>query len=324
MADDLVPSPELAALVRRYLAAYAVNDADTVINLHADSAALSYIGSSDGEYWDGNTLRSILRGYMERKPLLELDFREVRGFERGNMGFVTTEADVFIPSTGKSSLVRATYIMTLDRGIWRIVHIHHSSPVANIDNMGYEAEGVEALLAAAESQPTDLGQTGIASVMFTDIADSTTLAEAMGDAGWGPVVTAHLEAVRKAITDAGGTLVKTLGDGSMSSFPSASAALCAALEIQRGNAARESEPRLRLRIGVHTGDVLEQGGDFVGTVVNKAARVAAITGPGDILVSDATRAMVGGARDFRFADPITVPLKGLEGDHLIHPLEWRQ
>lgn len=320
--SDFAASPELAAIVRRYLAAYGENDIDTLLNLFSDSGAVLYQGTAEDELWDGATLRAIMPAYAETKPGFRCRDLEVQAFERGDTGFAAFRVEIEF-ETGKTAIVRGTHLYRLERGMWRLVHAHHSSPRPNAENMGYEAAGLEDLLAAAASQPTDLGQTGIASVMFTDIADSTTLAEAMGDAGWGSIVASHLDMVRKAVTQSGGTLVKTLGDGSMSSFPSASAALIAARSIQRSNAAREGEPRLRLRVGVHTGDVMETGGDFVGTVVNKAARVAAITGPGEICVSDATRAMVGGTRDFRFGDAITVPLKGLEGEHLLHRLEWR-
>ena len=102
----------------------------------------------------------------------------------------------------------------------------------------------------------------------------------------------------------------------------ARAALTAAGVLQRDMAASQDEPHLQIRIVLHTGDLVEQDGDMFGTVVNKAARIAATAIPGTIHVSDATRIMVG-VGDFSFADPISVPLKGLEGDHAIHRLDWQ-
>jgi adenylate cyclase len=230
----------------------------------------------------------------------------------------------FHSTEGKSPIMRSTVIFNLEKGAWKIVHVHHSIPVNNIQGFGYEARGFEELLDAALSAQHDLGQSGIASIMFTDIADSTTIAEALGDARWTEAVKRHLQLVEAQIGQANGRLVKFLGDGVMSTFASARAALTAAQSIQRTNAAETAEPNLQIRIGLHTGEIITSDSDHYGTVVNKAARIAALTAPGDIRVSDATRIMVGGASDFRFTDPVTVSLKGLEGEHAVYKLEWRQ
>lgn len=79
-----------------------------------------------------------------------------------------------------------------------------------------------------------------------------------------------------------------------------------------------------MRIGLNTGDVIEAGDVFFGIIVNKAARVASATAPEEILVSDATRVMVGSVRDFAFADTADLPLKGLEGTHVVHRSAWQQ
>lgn len=321
MKQKFVKSPELRAIALRYLEAYGANDYEAVLNFYADDPAVRYIGSAEDEFWDGATLTALLNGPQSIKPEYKTIDLQLEAFERDGTGLVTFKG-YFEFSTGKSTWVRGTHVYVLDRGAWRLVHAHHSSPLPNIENMGYEIAGVEELLADAGST-TDLGQSGIASVMFTDIADSTTLAEMLGDTGWNRILSGHLDALRKIIEASGGRLVKTLGDGTMSSFPTATSALKAAQAIQLDNERRGGEPYLQLRIGLHTGDVVETGGDYVGGVVNKAARVAAIASPGDIRVSDATRAMVGNAREFRFDAGIKTPLRGLEGDHLVYRLEWQ-
>jgi class 3 adenylate cyclase len=160
--------------------------------------------------------------------------------------------------------------------------------------------------------------------LFTDIADSTTIAETLGDARWTEAVKRHLRLVEARIAAGGGHLVKSLGDGVMSSFASARAALDTARAIQRANAEETAEPQLQIPIGLHTGEIITSDSDHFGTMVNKAARIAALAAPGDIRVSDATRIMVGGATDLRFVDHASVPLKGLEGDHSVFKLEWRE
>ena len=183
--------------------------------------------------------------------------------------------------------------------------------------------GIEELAAVARSGQLDLGQTGIASIMFTDIVDSTALAAAVGDIAWSRIIKHHLDQMARLVTDHGGRMVKSLGDGTLCSFPSASAALTAARRIQQRMEAAESEPRLRLRIGIHTGDIVEAQGDYLGTVVNKAARITAVARPGEIRVSDATRAMVGSASGLEFSARETVSLKGFEGEHGLYLLDWR-
>ncbi|WP_299353729.1 adenylate/guanylate cyclase domain-containing protein [uncultured Shimia sp.] len=320
---DIKPSPELGAIVRRWLRSYASGDKDTVVNLFSDEACLGYIGSSHDEVWRGDTLRRGMASYMEDIPNFSWDRDDFRGFECGHLGWVEWFGERVSLDNGKEITFRSTFVLHLEQGVWRIVHVHNSNPVSNMQALGYESRGFEDLLEAAMAAPSGLTQTGIASVMFTDIADSSTLAEALGDAKWSTVVRTHLGLVTKLIEDAGGALVKSLGDGTLSAFPSVSAALQAAILIQRENAALTSEPNLRLRVGIHTGDVVQTGDDFFGTVVNKAARVAAAAAPNDIRVSEATRVMVGGNKEFNFADAASVPLKGLDGEHLIHRLEWQ-
>lgn len=320
--QDYTESPELAAIVRRYLNAYGDNDVDTLLNFFSDSRAVLYQGTAEDELWDGETFRAIMPAYVQTKPTFRIDALDVRAFERGTTGFAVFRLEIEFDS-GKCAVVRGTHLYSLDRGMWRLVHAHHSSPRPNTENMGYEAEGVEDLLQAAAHTPLDIGQTGMASVMFTDIVDSSAIAEAVGDTIWSAAVRRHLDELRNLIDAGGGRVIKSLGDGTMSTFPSARKALDCARAIQRAIAASDEEPHLPVRIGIHTGEVVDAGDDFFGTVINKAARVAALAGPGEIRVSDATRLMVGNLQGLIFSEPTDVALKGLEGRHAIYRLEWQ-
>ena len=312
---QITPSPELAAIVRRWLRAYATGDKAAVLNLFSADPALSYIGSAAEETWRDDDLRQAFGAYMDDLPRFDWEVDDFRGFECGAMGWVEWNGGRVAGETGKESTFRSTFILVLEKGVWRIVHVHNSNPVPNMQTMGYEARGFEELLEA--TQPTDFGETGIASIMFTDIADSTTLAETIGDARWSAAVKRHVAQVGTIITEHGGKLIKSLGDGTLSSFPSARAALSSAIAIQRAMEADDAEPRLQIRVGLHTGDLVAQDGDIIGTVVNKAARIAAIAVPGEIRQSDATRIMVGGAFEFTFGAPSTTLLRGLDGEHVI-------
>jgi len=189
--------------------------------------------------------------------------------------------------------------------------------------MGVRHTTFEGLLDAAGPADLGIGRGESATVMFTDIVGSSAPVEAMGDARWTGMVQAHVADLTRVVEAEGGRLVKSLVDGTMSAFPSSGAKLRAARTIQREMAERAGEPRLGLRIGLNTGDVIETDEHVFGTVVNKAARVAAMAGGNEIAVSDTTCAMVGATPDFVFRDPASVSLKGLEGDHVIYRLEWQ-
>jgi len=322
MQDDIKRSPEIEAIVRRWLISYGRRDSDATTNLFSSSAALTYVGSAEGKFWTGDALRQSFAAYTEDVPDFVHSEDHVIGYERGQVGWAQWIGGTRRGDSGKSATYRTTFVLTLEQAVWRIVLIHNSNPVSNLESMGYEARGFDELMAAAAGTISGLGQTGVTSVMFTDIADSTILAETLGDARWQPKIEHHLGLVRQVIENANGTFVKSLGDGTMSSFSSARAAMRAAQTIQTRIAQGANEPRLRVRIGIHTGDVVESDGDFFGTVVNKAARVAALAAPDEIRVSDTTRIMVGGTGDFSFEDAAAVALKGLEGEHVIYRLAW--
>ena len=158
--------------------------------------------------------------------------------------------------------------------------------------------------------------------MFTDVANSTEIANAIGDRAWAIAIGGHLDLQAAIIAEQEGVLVKTLGDGSMSSFGSASSALRAAIKIQTASAAADSDSNLKLRIGVHAGDVIQTESDFFGTVVNKSSRITALAQPEEILVSDVARAMASERDEFDFSDPLTVALRGMEGRHSVSSLIW--
>lgn len=123
------------------------------------------------------------------------------------------------------------------------------------------------------------------------------------------------------VVDGGGRVVKTLGDGAMFLFPSGGSALDAAVEIQR-NLVDHSDG-IRARIGIHTGDLMEQDDDLLGLTVHKAARVASAAGADQILASETTAGLVN-RKVYRFGEPMAVELKGLEGSHLLYPLDRKR
>tara|TARA_R110002072_G_scaffold193_5_gene1345 strand:+ start:1087 stop:2049 length:963 start_codon:yes stop_codon:yes gene_type:complete len=316
------PSPELAAIAARWIKGMVSQNGETLVNMLTQEEALLFCGTADKEVYRGDFFRDNYAAHVNEIPIGQLENVEIDAFESGDMGWAFWHGHISFPNIDQAPTARVTLIFALEQGIWKVQHIHNSFPVSNIEAWGYEHSAFDDLLRAVATADPQVGKTGIAAVMFTDIVDSSKLADILGDARWTDRVQLHMQSLGDEIARADGRLIKTLGDGTMSTFPSARSAMFAAQAIQRNLAEDLSEPRLSVRIGIHTGDVVEAGDDFFGTVVNKAARIANVTGPGEIRVSDATRIMVGGASEFTFEDAARVKLKGLPDDHTIYRLRW--
>jgi predicted ATPase/class 3 adenylate cyclase len=135
--------------------------------------------------------------------------------------------------------------------------------------------------------------TGTLTFLFTDIEGSTRLLQSLGD-DYRAVQDAHGEILHRAIADAGGTVVRTEGDAFFAVFHSPGGAVGAAVAIQRALASHawpHGRP-LRVRMGLHTGDGVLGGDDYLGIDVNRAARIAAAAWGGQVLLSDATAVLV--------------------------------
>jgi len=158
---------------------------------------------------------------------------------------------------------------------------------------------------------------GTVTIFFSDIEDSTSLNERLGDDGWMRVLDAHDGIVREQIQRHGGHVVKTQGDGFMVVFRDPPEAVRAAVDIQRAleEAPRIRRNRIRVRIGVHTGTVVSKDGDYFGRNVAMAARVAAQAAGGEIVVSDDVRMTLDDYDEFALTPFEAVELKGLSGFH---------
>jgi class 3 adenylate cyclase len=153
----------------------------------------------------------------------------------------------------------------------------------------------------------------LATLLFTDLVDSTPTAAKLGDRAWRELLAGHFAAARSALDRFGGREIDTTGDGILATFDGPANALRAA-EAIRDAAARHG---LRLRAGVHVGEVEFAGGDVRGVAVHEAARIMGKAGAGEILVSETTRALAQPS-GFAFEDRGPHTLKGLEGKRRLH------
>lgn len=166
---------------------------------------------------------------------------------------------------------------------------------------------------------------GTLTMMVTDIVDSTRLAESLGDRRWIGVLGEHNVLVRKQVAHHGGTEVKAQGDGFLVVFPSARRAILAAVDVQRALARyRDDHPDMpvTMRIGLHTGEIVDVDGDVLGQNVIVAVRIAAKADPGEIVVSGLTRDLTVSGGDLTFGPPDEVELKGLSQRWRVHRVSW--
>lgn len=318
------PSPELLAFSKRWYETIRIKNTDALQDYLSITDELRFIGTGEGEFWSGRVVRNGVGDFFKDMPEPEV-WEELEGeaFENGETGWSSFVHRIQFVGFSDVFITRTVLIFVLEGAAWKIVNRHASVPIPNLDFVGTEQLAIQRLVDAAREEGPEMTQTeGLASVLFTDLEGSTALTEAMGDQRWSVLIENHFQAVADIVQKHRGQFVKSLGDGTLSSFPSANEALMAAIEMQGAVASAAEEPRLGLRIGVHTGDVVQSRGDFFGTVVNKAARITATAAAGEILVSDATRAMVGGTTLFRFTDTISLQFSGLDGQHVLHRLGW--
>jgi class 3 adenylate cyclase len=163
---------------------------------------------------------------------------------------------------------------------------------------------------------------GMTAILFTDIADSTALTERVGDAAFREASRALDAGLREAIHDAGGAAIegKLLGDGVLATFPSAAQAIDGARRCLALSAASE----LGLHIGLHAGDVICEENNVFGGAVNIAARICALSAPGEILVSDVVRGMARSSAGVEFADRGEQEMKGVGEPVRLYEVRWRE
>jgi class 3 adenylate cyclase len=148
----------------------------------------------------------------------------------------------------------------------------------------------------------------LATVMFTDIVDSTRSAAEMGDQQWRRLLDSHDRIAKQSVEKHRGHLIKTTGDGVLATFDGPGRAVRCALALETAG----KQIGLPLRAGLHTGEIELRGRDVGGIAVHAAARVMAHCAPGEVLVSRVVTDLVAGA-GLKFAERGSHELKGLPG-----------
>jgi class 3 adenylate cyclase len=159
----------------------------------------------------------------------------------------------------------------------------------------------------------------MATILFTDIVDSTARASDVGDAAWKRIVAMHDDIVRNVLPEFGGRAIETAGDSFLVAFDNVESAIRCGLSLVSALAAIQ----LPIRVGIHSGEVV-MGGDTVrGLAVHAAARIVDQAHAGEVLVSSTTRDLAEGATGLTFESRGQFRLKGLNREYELFSLVLR-
>ena len=175
-------------------------------------------------------------------------------------------------------------------------------------DQGAVLDEVEAFVAGTQQEAARLDRV-LTTVMFTDIVGSTARAAALGDQRWRELLEAHNLKVRALVSRYRGVERGTAGDGFLATFDGPARAVTCALAVAEAMHAID----LEVRSGVHTGECQISGNDLSGIAVHVGARVAALAGPGQVLVSSTVRDLVAGS-GIELVEHGRHTLKGVDGE----------
>jgi class 3 adenylate cyclase len=240
-----------------------------------------------------------------KSPTIVLHRQKAPGFpfEGGRMLAASIPGATFVPLRGAVAHFALGDSDAVIRAVVRFAGLPGSAPRPAAQHL-VSASETSARDAGVDAQPPTT-----AVVVVADIAGSTQLTERMGDAAF-RARSRELDATLRAEVRANGGIVidaKTLGDGILATFPSGAQAIGAALQFERAAAA----VGLSLHVGVHAGDVIREADNVFGGAVNVAARVSALSAPGQVLVSDVVRGLARTSAGVAFDDLGEQEMKGI-------------
>jgi len=322
------PSEEIRQVVTRFFEAIRDGDEEGVRNRFSREPGFERFGSDPDEVWhEGEMAARILVQHM-RDQGGGFSWRladDVHAMIEGTVGWAGVRAEIDSP-WGGSIGYWFSCVLHLEHGEWKIVHIHSAVPTPNEEQGFFLTKSVDDIVEAVNESRPDLSASsapdGTVTIAFTDIEDSLRLNSFLGDQRWLEVLRVHNDVITDVTADHGGTVVKGQGDGFMLAFASARRALTCAQAIERAidGAFHGPGSMIRIRIGIHVGETVQEADDFFGHAVSYAARIASAAGGGEVVVSDLVHALVAQTGEFTFEDPRHVELKGIEGPQKVYPL----
>jgi class 3 adenylate cyclase len=160
--------------------------------------------------------------------------------------------------------------------------------------------------------PEGPGERVLATVLFTDIVDSTATMQRVGDSAWQELLSTHNRVLRAELNQFRGREIATTGDGFLAVFDGATRGVRCGVAMARS----AEKLGLAIRVGIHTGEVEFVGANARGVAVHTAARVMSVAGAGEVLVSSTTRDLLEGS-GIHLQDAGAHELKGLGGERYL-------
>ncbi len=254
--------------------------------------------------------------------------REIEGFDVSDMlGKVVSPTLVMHPDRAPYPPVDVARGLASGIPDARLVVFEDTPLLPWVGDMEAVARAIDEFLGegeeAAEAEAPEAG--AFRTVLFTDVEGSTALTQRLGDARAREVLRQHERIVREALKSHGGSELKTMGDGFMASFSSATRALECSIAMQRAFAAHNesAEEPILVRVGLNAGEPIAEDKDLHGTAVIEAARIAAAAKGGEILASNVVRELAKG-KDFLFSDRGDVTLKGFDEPVRLYEVRWQE
>jgi class 3 adenylate cyclase len=320
------PSEEIRQVVLRVFEAIRDGDEETVGVRFSRQPGFERFGTDPDEWWqDGEDAWRVWREQIRETGGFPWRLiGDIHAMREGPVGWASAQGE--FDAVEGPIIYRFTCVLHLEHGEWKIVQWHSSVPSPNEEHGFFLTKSVDDIVEAISESRPDLSASsaadGTVTIAFTDIEDSLKLNSFLGDQRWLEVVRVHNDVVTRITGEHGGTVVKGQGDGFMLAFASARRALTCAQTIERAIDAAFQGPGslIRVRIGVHVGETVQEADDFFGHAVSYAARIASTARGGEIVVSELVHALVAQSSDFSFEDPRHVELKGIDGTQKVYPL----
>jgi class 3 adenylate cyclase len=228
---------------------------------------------------------------------------------------------------------RGTAFCLIEAPTESAVHALHRHAHGLIPNMVVEVQAAEVakflgrVADPAGAAATPIREAGFRALMFTDMANSTEIINALGDARAREIVAKHHEIVRAALLTHQGREIDRAGDGFLTSFTSVAQAVACAVEIQRAlrryNAVGHPPRPIQVRIGLGAGEPLMDGEALFGSTVNLTFRICSAAAPGQILAARVVRELASG-RPFTFKRHGEVALRGFPEPVELHEVDWAE
>src|SRR5487761_1604921 len=267
------PAPELVAFAERWLPSWFV-DFERFIDAFARHTGTLFIGPDPNEWWEGlETIVAIGRAQFSEMATLDavrIDSDEIVAWKEGTVGWIAMRCRISVPDM-EAQEARVTIIVHEEGVYWKAVHVQFAFTVSNEETVGLElTTAVDDLLVLVQnvSAPAaGMSDDGFVTIMFTDLEGSTALMESLGEVRWLELLEWHDSIVKQKTALFGGTVVKGQGDGFMLAFPAAGSAAACASAIQRSFSDGWTGVPVPARIGLHSGNVKAEAGDFFGRTV---------------------------------------------------------